>query len=216
MKRRTAKRKKTFKSEEKLMSIIYPRIAELSDVRAGLNVLTEILNHICMYGTIKQISIRAYRENKYADKYAVYLKKHGYARSRLGVYYPGKKLKELQTIPSDVLSTESEILMISDLLKNGYSDLVTRLNLQNVVPYARIANVYYLTALESPDLPRMSEYEVRTEMMQRYDLVQRRSKMKTVKHLRDLCEAGVLFTEDQKFYGRESILEEFSKLLDRA
>ncbi len=214
MKSKTIKKGSTYEAEERLMKVIYSQVAEMADVRTGLNVLVEILNHMTMYGSIKRNTVVAYRECEQEEKYAIYLKKQGYVRSRLGVYYPGKKLKELQTIPGSCLSTESELLIIGDFLKNDYFGLVDGLNLQNVVPYARIANAYYLTALESGEMPRMWEFDVRTRMMDLYDLTHRRPRMKTVKHLRDLCEVGVLLTEDQRFYGNKSILKEFSELMD--
>ncbi len=214
MKGKAARKGSPYVAEERLMKVIHSQVAEIADVRTGLNVLVEILNHMTMYGSIKRNTVVAYRECVQEEKYATYLKKRGYIRSRLGVYYPGKKLRELETIPGSCLSTENELLMIGDFLKNDYFGLVDGLNLQNVVPYARIANAYYLTALETGEMPGMWEFDVRTRMMELYELTHRRPRMKTVKHLRDLCEVGVLFTEDERFYGNERILREFSLLMD--
>ncbi|MFO8110559.1 MAG: hypothetical protein R6U17_08620 [Thermoplasmata archaeon] len=202
-------------TEVKLMEIIYPRVAGIPDVRVGLNVLTEILNYLCEYEDITMRSVRAYREYKQADKYVMFLMRYGYIETDDEyTFYPGEKMRELQSMPGMSLSTENEIRIIKELLENAYIDIVDGLNLQNVVPYARISNTYYLSAVESDTMLRMDEGELRERMKYIYDQSIKRNKLKTLKHLRELNEADILLREKEKFYGQEDILEKFSKKIN--
>ncbi len=203
------------KTEKKLMEIIYSKISEIPEVRLSFNAIIEILNYLCEYEEIKRRSVRAYRDDKQADRYLMFLKTYDYIEEdrERDLFYPGKELRELQKIPNGGLKKENEVKVIKDLLKRGYSYIVDELNLKHVIPYSRISNSYYLSAVESNKILKMDESYLRDRMMNIYEHSRRKNKMKTLKHLKDLNEVGVLEKERDKVYGQDKVFEDFSEKL---
>lgn len=205
------------KAERKLVEIIYSQISEIPEVRLSFNAIIEILNYICEYEEIDKKTIKAYRNNTQANKYIMFLKTYDYLEegSEKDIFYPGKELTNLQSIPNGGLKPENEKSIIKDLLKRGYSYIINELNLKHVIPYSRLSNSYYLSSVESDSMIKMDEDYLRDRMKDIYQQSRKKNKMKILKHLNDLDEVGIINKDKNLIYGQDKVYEGFSKKISK-
>jgi hypothetical protein len=195
--------------ERELIKNTFESIARIPQVANTLTPLMEIANTFRFEDKIGRTRLLNSRKKKQQMmNYIKFMSQNGFIDVKKDVVYPTNRLlKYLNNNPHDI-----SIHLMGDMLKRGYSDMMTFLHLSGLKPYLTLANAYYTPASEAKELLRMAIKNLRYH----YRILYRKdtNSVKLRNQVSMMSEVDIFSIDNKAIIGMQNILDKQMNLLN--